>query len=642
MIVAAGRLSHGGLIHAIAVTQPVQSWTVLRSHDEFKVVGDSLILLLSSIPTCPAATKYYEDIHAIVNSRNALQDWLNEILRYPAARENPEVIHFLTYGANMIPPELKEVSWIDFTKSPNASAQVETHHANCSNLDDMEMADMFVADDEGAIEDDDDDDADDFVLASIRYRAIDEPVTAEDEMDLTAEVEMVDDIGSLARSLGASQLGRSLRLQAEIATGNDPPPIPPPVNQAVGVRLSSPAPRPKEGEGGGLSKVMKKAQEQRKVQGIGDSFYQKRPVSAPKLDSFTILKVIGKGSFGKQLKKLNQFYCAFSSQTISFSGKVFLVREKNTGEMFALKALRKEYVIRRNQVEHTKTERNVLGTVRHPFIVGLNMAFQSKEKLYFVLDYCAGGELFFHLNKLGKFPESRARFYAAEIVLAISYVHNLGIIYRDLKPENVLLDARGHVRLTDFGLSKEGICSSSSGATSFCGTPDYLAPEILDRKGHGHAVDWWSLGALLYEMLTGLPPFYCKDKEKVYEKIRNSDIQYPPSLSRPTKSLLRGLLTRDPNQRLGSGPGDAEDIKRQVFFAEIKWDSLERGEIAPPWEPTINGSMDTSQFDDEFTSMNVFSPQSLQRSHGFGTTPIDNPFEGFSFTDKSLMGPAAH
>jgi serine/threonine protein kinase len=309
--------------------------------------------------------------------------------------------------------------------------------------------------------------------------------------------------------------------------------------------------------------------------------------------------------------------------------------------MFALKALRKDHIIKRNQVEHTKTERNVLGNVRHPFIVGLNMAFQSKDKLYFVLDYCAGGELFFHLNKLGKFPESRARFYAAEIILAISYVHKLGIIYRDLKPENVLLDAKGHVRLTDFGLSKEGINSSSSGANSFCGTPEYLAPEILDRQGHGHAVDWWSLGALLYEMLTGLPPFYCQDKEKMFEKIRTSDLHYPHSLSRQAKILLRGLLTRDPKQRLGSGPGDAEDIKRQEFFDGIKWDSLARGEIPPPWEPTINGSMDTSLFDNEFTSMPVFSPQSLQRPHGFGTTPVDNTFEGFTFTDRTLMGPGA-
>jgi serine/threonine protein kinase len=207
--------------------------------------------------------------------------------------------------------------------------------------------------------------------------------------------------------------------------------------------------------------------------------------------------------------------------------------------------------------------------VKHPFIVGMNMAFQSKDKLYFVLDYCAGGELFFHLGKLGKFPENRSRFYAAEIVLAISYVHSLDIIYRDLKPENVLLDAQGHIRLTDFGLSKEGISSSSSGANSFCGTPEYLAPEILNRQGHGRAVDWWSLGALLYEMLTGLPPFYCQDRERLFEKIRRSELHYPASVSAPAKSVLVGLLTKDPTRRLGSGSEDSDKIKRHDFFKEI-------------------------------------------------------------------------
>ena len=281
------------------------------------------------------------------------------------------------------------------------------------------------------------------------------------------------------------------------------------------------------------------------------------------------------------------------------TGKVFLVREIKTGEMFALKVLRKDNIVKRNQVEHTKTERNVLGYVKHPFIVGLNMAFQSKDKLYFVLDYCAGGELFFHLSKVGKFPEPRARFYASEIVLAISYVHELDIIYRDLKPENVLLDARGHVRLTDFGLSKEGISSSSSGATSFCGTPEYLAPEILNRQGHGRAVDWWSLGALLYEMLTGLPPFYCRDREKLFEKIRKGHLEYPRSLSPRSVNLLRGLLTKDPRRRLGSGPNDAEDIKLHHFFADTDWRRLANGEIAPPRHPPIQGSLDTSQFDEE-------------------------------------------
>lgn len=321
------------------------------------------------------------------------------------------------------------------------------------------------------------------------------------------------------------------------------------------------------------------------------------------------------------------------------AGKVFLVREIKTGQIYALKVLRKDNIIKRNQVEHTKTERSVLGYVQHPFIVGMNMAFQSKEKLYFVLDYCAGGELFFHLGKEGRFPEARARFYAAEIILAISYVHSLDIIYRDLKPENVLLDAEGHIRLTDFGLSKEGISSSSSGAYSFCGTPEYLAPEILNRQGHGRAVDWWSLGALLYEMITGLPPFYCQDRERLFEKIRKSELNYPPSVTRPAVGLLKGLLTKDPTRRLGSGPADADDIKVHEFFSPINWDKLMKGEVTPPWRPKINGILDTSQFDKEFTNMPVFSPHSMQRAHGFGATPVDSHFEGFTFTDRLLHGP---
>ena len=311
-----------------------------------------------------------------------------------------------------------------------------------------------------------------------------------------------------------------------------------------------------------------------------------------------------------------------------------------TEQIYALKVLRKDNIIKRNQVEHTRTERSVLGYVRHPFIVGMNMAFQSKDKLYFVLDYCAGGELFFHLGKIGKFPEHRARFYAAEIMLAISYVHSLDIIYRDLKPENVLLDAEGHIRLTDFGLSKEGISSSSSGANSFCGTPEYLAPEILNRQGHGRAVDWWSLGALLYEMLTSLPPFYCQDRHRLFEKIRHSELPYPPSVTKPAKKLLQGLLTKDPTKRLGSGPADADDIKVHEFFNEINWAKLSNGEVIPPWRPSISGNLDTSQFDKEFTNMPVFSPQSMKGMH-FGATPVDNPFEGFTFTDRRLHGPGA-
>mgnify|MGYP003732274055 FL=1 len=172
--------------------------------------------------------------------------------------------------------------------------------------------------------------------------------------------------------------------------------------------------------------------------------------------------------------------------------------------------------------------------------------------------------MFCHLQRLGKFAEPRARFYTAELVLALAHVHALGVVYRDLKPENVLLDARGHVRLTDFGLSKEGVTLHAKGAHSFCGTPEYLAPEILARRGHGRAVDWWSLGALLYEMLTGLPPFYSRDREKLFEGIKHGELGYPGHLSPDAKAILRALLERDPARRLGSGPGDADEIRAHI------------------------------------------------------------------------------
>ncbi|KAF1326024.1 Agc protein kinase, partial [Globisporangium splendens] len=345
------------------------------------------------------------------------------------------------------------------------------------------------------------------------------------------------------------------------------------------------------------------------------------------LEDFTMIKVIGKGSFGK----------------------VLLVRKNDNDAIFAMKVLRKENIIKRNQVEHTRTERHVLGYVRHPFIVGLNYAFQTSDKLYFVLDYCAGGELFFHLGKVQRFPEPRARFYAAEITLAIEYVHNLDVIYRDLKPENVLLDENGHIRLTDFGLSKEGIQDDFSGANSFCGTPEYLAPEILNRSGHGRAVDWWSLGALLYEMLTGLPPFYCRDRDRLFEKIRKGDLTFPKYLSVQAKDLLSKLLERDPTKRLGTGPDDAGEIKNHPFFAEIQWDALALGQVPVPWRPTFSGAEDTSQFDREFTEMPVVSPDNHARGIAMGRRPggsgasmagsysSSELFKGFTYTEDSYL-----
>lgn len=328
------------------------------------------------------------------------------------------------------------------------------------------------------------------------------------------------------------------------------------------------------------------------------------------LENFEIMKVIGKGSFGK----------------------VFLVRDKAAGSLHALKVLKKDYIISKNQVEHTKTERSVLGYIHHPYIVGLTMAFQTADKLFFVLDYCAGGELFFHLGKVGRFPEDRAKFYAAQITLALEYVHSLDIVYRDLKPENVLLDSAGNIRLTDFGLSKEGVSDHSTGASSFCGTPEYIAPEVLARLGHGRAVDWWSLGALLYEMICGLPPFYSRNRETMFEKIMKADLTFPPFMSENAKSILSRLLVRDPKMRLGSCERDADELKEHPFFSDIDWVGLLAGRIPSPWTPHVSGSLDTSQFDQEFTSMlPIVSPD--VRGAYFGS--LDRKFEGFTYVDDS-------
>jgi len=326
------------------------------------------------------------------------------------------------------------------------------------------------------------------------------------------------------------------------------------------------------------------------------------------LEDFFLLKVIGKGSFGK----------------------VMLVRKRDTQQVYAMKVLAKEDVIKRNQVEHTRTERNVLAYVRHPFIVTLRFAFQTKRKLYFVLDYCPGGELFFHLGRSSKFEEARARFYAAQIVLALEYLHTRGIVYRDLKPENVLLDAEGNVALTDFGLSKEGISDNIS-AHSFCGTPEYLAPEILTRSGHGRAADWWSLGALLYEMLTGMPPFYSRNRDRLFEKILHMELRTPRDVSPQCVNILQGLLDRDPSRRLGSD-GDGTAIRRHPFFAGIDWSALYNKQIPPPFKPPVSNLLDTSNFDAEFTNLPLDSE--VRSSYIDNSASIsEGRFVGFTFVN---------
>jgi serum/glucocorticoid-regulated kinase 2 len=328
------------------------------------------------------------------------------------------------------------------------------------------------------------------------------------------------------------------------------------------------------------------------------------------LDDFELLKVLGRGSFGK----------------------VMQVRKKDTGQVFAMKILKKRAIIARNQVEHTKAERKILQQLQHPFLMTLRYAFQSKEKLYFVLDYYEGGELFFHLKKRRRFPEDVARIYVAEIAMALGHLHSLSVVYRDLKPENILLSDAGHVCLTDFGLSKD--MAPDDTAHTFCGTPEYLAPEIVSGVGHTKAVDWWSLGILLYELTVGIPPFYSQNVNEMYNKIQHGVLRFPPFLSEECKSLIVGLLNRDPNKRLGSH-NDVDDIHHHAFFKVLDWDKLYRKEIDPPYKPNVKGVGDVSNFDDTFTSEPVVDSLAQDSQLSKTMQKESDAFANFTYTDKN-------
>ncbi|RKP40282.1 kinase-like domain-containing protein, partial [Dimargaris cristalligena] len=318
---------------------------------------------------------------------------------------------------------------------------------------------------------------------------------------------------------------------------------------------------------------------------------------------FHILRLIGRGAYGK----------------------VFLVQHKLSGQYYAMKAIHKAFVTEDTRnIELTRAERTILEDVQHPFIVRLFYAFQTDHRLYLILEYIPGGELFHHLYHECMFPERVARFFIAEVVCALEHLHTLGIIYRDLKPENCLIDREGHLVLTDFGLSKLGLPSNGKTST-FCGTTEYMAPEILNEQPYDQAVDWWSLGILLFDMITGSPPFTGDNKNSVMNAIRRAQLKFPRYVSPAARQLVQALLHKDPAKRLGTFTGPITThrarrpmpsgggglgrrhsrIRQHKFFDGLDWAAVEARTVKSPIIPKIRGDDDTSNFSTEFTSQPI-------------------------------------
>uniref|UniRef100_A0A8D3BU80 Ribosomal protein S6 kinase n=1 Tax=Scophthalmus maximus TaxID=52904 RepID=A0A8D3BU80_SCOMX len=330
-------------------------------------------------------------------------------------------------------------------------------------------------------------------------------------------------------------------------------------------------------------------------------------------ECFELLKVLGKGGYGK-VRSLSPgcFHNLTVCASLVFAKAMIVRNAKDTA--------------------HTKAERNILEEVKHPFIVDLTYAFQTGGKLYLILEYLSGGELFMQLEREGIFMEDTACFYLAEISMALGHLHQKGIIYRDLKPENIMLNNNGHVKLTDFGLCKESIHDGTVTHT-FCGTIEYMAPEILMRSGHNRAVDWWSLGALMYDMLTGAPPFTGENRKKTIDKILKCKLSLPPYLTQEARDLLKKLLKRNASLRLGAGPGDAAEVQAHPFFRHINWDDLLARKVEPPFKPFLQSADDVSQFDSKFTSQTpVDSPDDSTLSES-----ANQVFLGFTYVAPSVL-----
>ncbi|KAM7423114.1 hypothetical protein PAMA_010914 [Pampus argenteus] len=318
-------------------------------------------------------------------------------------------------------------------------------------------------------------------------------------------------------------------------------------------------------------------------------------------------KVLGKGSFGK----------------------VLLAELKGQGQYFAVKVLKKDVVLMDDDVECTMVEKRVLALAwENPFLTHLYSTFQSKEHLFFVMEYLNGGDLMFHIQDKGRFDINRATFYGAEIIVGLQFLHSKGIIYRDLKLDNVMLDKDGHIKIADFGMCKENVFGEAR-ATTFCGTPDYIAPEILLGQKYTFSVDWWSFGVLVYEMLIGQSPFQGDDEDELFESIRSDTPHYPRWISKEAKNLIEMLFERDPGRRLGV----VGDIRAHPFFKNINWLALEKKEVEPPFKPKVKSPGDCSNFDREFLSE---KPRLSHADKNLIDSMDQAAFAGFSFVNPRL------